>query len=157
METKNIKIDVPEGWEIDKENSTFENIIFKKKEKLFPTEWKDFKTTSGWYVSACSTITELQPEPSRETNFNTWQTKELAEASLALCQLVRYRDAWNNGWVPNWTKDDEVKYVILVISDKLVTRHSILTQSVLYFNNSKIRDNFFIQFKHLLRIAKPLL
>lgn len=31
MEQKEIKITVPEGYEIDKENSTFECIKFKKK------------------------------------------------------------------------------------------------------------------------------
>ena len=30
METKILKINVPKGYEIDKENSTFENIVFKK-------------------------------------------------------------------------------------------------------------------------------
>ena len=29
METKQIKIEVPQGYEIDKEKSTFENIILK--------------------------------------------------------------------------------------------------------------------------------
>lgn len=33
METKEIKIQVPEGYEIDKENSTFELIGFKPIEK----------------------------------------------------------------------------------------------------------------------------
>lgn len=30
METKTLKIEVPKGYEIDKEKSTFENIVFKK-------------------------------------------------------------------------------------------------------------------------------
>ena len=34
MNTKEIKITVPEGYEIDKENSTFECIKFKKKKGL---------------------------------------------------------------------------------------------------------------------------
>lgn len=29
MEKKHLKIEIPEGYEIDKENSTFENIVFK--------------------------------------------------------------------------------------------------------------------------------
>ncbi len=33
METKELKIQIPEGYEIDKENSTFEKIVFKKKKK----------------------------------------------------------------------------------------------------------------------------
>ena len=35
METKEFKIQVPEGYEIDKENSTFECIKFKKKSISF--------------------------------------------------------------------------------------------------------------------------
>lgn len=30
METKSLKIEIPKGYEIDKEKSTFENIVFKK-------------------------------------------------------------------------------------------------------------------------------
>ena len=30
METKALKIEVPKGYEIDKEKSTFESIVFKK-------------------------------------------------------------------------------------------------------------------------------
>ena len=32
MDTKELKIQIPEGYEIDKENSTFEKIVFKKKD-----------------------------------------------------------------------------------------------------------------------------
>lgn len=34
METKEIKINIPEGYEIDKENSTFECIKFKPKKDI---------------------------------------------------------------------------------------------------------------------------
>lgn len=38
METKELKVQVPEGYEIDKENSTFEHIRFKpiKKDITYP-------------------------------------------------------------------------------------------------------------------------
>ena len=32
-ETKEFKIEIPKGYEVDKENSTFEKIVFKKVEK----------------------------------------------------------------------------------------------------------------------------
>lgn len=35
METKEIKIQVPEGYEIDKENSTFECVKFKKVHEVY--------------------------------------------------------------------------------------------------------------------------
>ena len=31
METKEIKIEIPEGYEIDREKSSYEKIVFKKK------------------------------------------------------------------------------------------------------------------------------
>lgn len=34
MKTKEVKITIPEGYEIDKENSTFEHIKFKKIHKV---------------------------------------------------------------------------------------------------------------------------
>ena len=42
---KSIKIDVPKGYEIDKEKSTFERIVFKPiiEEKL-PECWEDLKS-----------------------------------------------------------------------------------------------------------------
>ena len=39
METKELKITIPEGYEIDKEKSTFEKIVFKKKDTK-PRSWK---------------------------------------------------------------------------------------------------------------------
>lgn len=49
MKTKIFKIETPEGYEIDKENSTLENIVFKKvndfiinwNQELFGVEIKD--------------------------------------------------------------------------------------------------------------------
>lgn len=51
METKELKIIIPEGYEIDKDKSSFEKIIFKKKE---PTRWRDCKNarTKGYYLDA---------------------------------------------------------------------------------------------------------
>ena len=41
METKELKITIPEGYEIDKDNSTFEKIVFKKKDTK-PRSWKEY-------------------------------------------------------------------------------------------------------------------
>ena len=40
METKEVKIQIPEGYEIDKENSTFECIKFKPMNKNITELWK---------------------------------------------------------------------------------------------------------------------
>ena len=42
MEAKEMKIQVPEGYEIDREKSTFDSIVFKKvEEKALPKSWED--------------------------------------------------------------------------------------------------------------------
>ena len=41
METKELKIQIPEGYEIDKEKSTFEKIVFKKKDTN-PRSWEEY-------------------------------------------------------------------------------------------------------------------
>ena len=49
MEEKKLKINIPEGYEIDKEKSTFEEIVFKKVEDPFsklPKTWKEYKSSS---------------------------------------------------------------------------------------------------------------
>lgn len=45
---KEIKINVPEGYEIDKENSTFECIKFKKKDDIYRHKCQSF---DGYYVT----------------------------------------------------------------------------------------------------------
>jgi hypothetical protein len=109
METKQIKIEAPEGFEIDKDKSTFELIVFKEvpKKPVRITKWEDFGTTKGWHVSTLSNIKQQLDHHDDDRDKNVWPTKELAEASLALCQLIRYRDNWNEGWVPSWDKRSE--------------------------------------------------
>lgn len=50
-EIKEIKINIPEGYKIDKEHSTFECIKFKKKQINI---WKDLKNITGVYISTFS-------------------------------------------------------------------------------------------------------
>jgi len=42
METKELEIIAPEGYEIDKENSTLERIVFKKKDDNRPRSLEEF-------------------------------------------------------------------------------------------------------------------
>ena len=36
METKEVKIEIPQGYEIDRQKSTFEKIVFKNNESNHP-------------------------------------------------------------------------------------------------------------------------
>ena len=60
MEIKEMKIQAPEGYEIDRENSTFENIIFRKAERKLPKAWKDLLFVEGWFIDAKCRIIETE-------------------------------------------------------------------------------------------------
>ena len=59
METKEIKINIPEGYEIDKENSTFECIKFKSKNITYEEICNNlFKERCGYFTDSNGNIIE---------------------------------------------------------------------------------------------------
>lgn len=157
METKEFKIQVPEGYEIDRENSTFENIIFRKAERKLPKAWKDLLFVEGWFIDAKCRIIEIGRLNTQEYNKNTFPTKEEAEACLALAQLCQLRDRYNGGWKPNWNSMAETKYVIEIFKNNIVKNLYGGKHRILAFKTEELRDKFLENFEDLIEIAKPLL
>ena len=105
MEENKLKINIPEGYEIDKEKSTFEEIIFKKVEDplaKLPKTWEEYcKRTKGYTSyygdnSLKSYITSLFSEA-----YNEFSTEERLKQYIALGKLLQLRDYWVGGWKPN--------------------------------------------------------
>ena len=156
MENKELKIEVPQGYEIDKENSTFEKIVFKKIVGL-PKSWEDLPFVDGWFVDAKCRIIGTENLTTQEHNKNTFPTKEEAEACLALAQLCQLRDRYNGGWKPDWDNDEELKYAIKISNNKTTVCVLTATSSVLSFKSAYLRDEFLENFRDLIETAKPLL
>ena len=156
METKEMKIQVPEGYEIDKENSTFEKIVFKKIENKLPKKWEDLYEVKGWFVDFHSDVVTSGSMRTGDSVKNRFPTKEEAEACIALAQLCQLRDRYNDGWKPDWKKDTD-KYTIIYSSDKIDTSFSVYSQRILSFKTVELRDKFLENFRDLIEIAKPLL
>ena len=105
-----IKINVPEGMEIDRENSTLECIRFKPKKKELPKTWEEFcnnnpRREGEFYINDYSEIRETSASTGgryKNIDVNVLPSREYAEAMLALCQLIQLRDCYNDGWKPNW-------------------------------------------------------
>lgn len=97
METKEVKIQAPEGYEIDKENSTFECIKFKPIKRYITYE--DICNSileTGYYINSYGKIVgsityaaNLRTGKSNATN-----TKQL-ERILALNQLLNIAEYYN--------------------------------------------------------------
>lgn len=157
METKEMKIEVPEGYEIDREKSTFENIIFRKAERKLSKRWEDLPFVEGWFIDAKCRIIETGRLNTQEYNKNTFPTKEEAEACVALAQLCQLRDRYNDGWKPDWENTREMKYCIEIFKEKISKENYYSTKKVLCFKTPELRDKFIENFKDLIEIAKPLL
>ena len=160
MKTKEFKIQAPEGYEIDKEKSTFENIVFKKIENELPKNWCDLKFIKGFFVNGESEIKEINEAHDKilaiEGNRNIFPTKEEAEACIALSQLCQLRDRYNDGWKPDY-KDNNVKYLLYYWGDTITKSRTTGASNLLVFKTEELRDKFLENFRDLIETAKPLL
>lgn len=105
---KEIKINVPAGYEIDRENSTFECIKFKKKESRFG-DYDGSYFILGFYIDADSSIVALDSrEDENDSSYkNVFECKDAAISALAFAQIsqIRRRETDRYGRIPNWNED----------------------------------------------------
>ena len=159
-EADELTIEPKNGKVIDLENSDLSvgKIVFKKKEKELPTKWEDLVNIKGCYVSA-NYISKCNKYTSLDSNKNIFPTEAEAEACLALSQLCQLRDAYNGEPLANWCdwSDANTKYCIEFYDNEITTFNYKCTRKVLAFKTSKLRDEFFENFRELIETAKPLL
>jgi hypothetical protein len=158
---KTLEIECPEGYEIDKENSTFEKIVFKeivfKEINKLPMSWEELNIINGYYVSSDASVFNSVKAKADYPNRNAFPSKEEAEAMLALAQLCQLRDAWNKGWKPNYKDGNQVKFVLITVCEKVRPDACWKVNCIMCFKTKELRDNFLIAFRDLLEIAKPFL
>lgn len=98
METKEIKIQAPEGYEIDKENSTFERIKFKpiKKDITYEDVCNTlFKNDTGYFVDQYGKVNFYNIGTNRFNANNAPNGRQLKKL-LALNQLLNIAEYYNN-------------------------------------------------------------
>lgn len=98
METKEIKIQAPEGYEIDKENSTFERIKFKpiKKDITYEDVCNTlFKNDTGYFVDQYGKVNFYNIGINRFNTNNAPNGRQLKKL-LALNQLLNIAEYYNN-------------------------------------------------------------
>ena len=103
METKELRIQTPEGYEIDKENSTFECIRFKPIKKdityddvchnIFKTGYYTYYTDNRGKILHITEYTEYTGDVKIDKN-NATNSKQL-ERILALNQLLNITEYYN--------------------------------------------------------------
>ena len=98
MEAKELKIQIPEGYEIDKENSTSEYIKFKliKKDITYKEVCNSlFKDKGGFYTSSYGKISDNCILSCSAMDKNNATNKKQLERILALNQLLNIAEYYN--------------------------------------------------------------
>ena len=152
---KNVKIEIPKGYEIDESKSTFTNIVFKNIKNKYPNSVLDINGRD-WAI-----IHSGKPFKSTiySDDIDQVSTRERAKAFLALMQLVELRDAYNkvDGFVADWTDNNRDKFCIYSLRNELTRASLCNSNNVLHFGSAKTRDLFYEKHIDLIETAKELL
>ena len=143
---KELKINVPDGYEIDRENSTLECIKFKKKEG--DTPWKDGypKEITGYYISTDSDIMYTDGCYCYDNNINVFNTFKQANSALAMAQIsqIMANDKRFGGPITDdeWGCIDVDKYVIRREQNNIQCGLTFTINQFLAFHTEEQRDLF---------------
>lgn len=155
---KTITFNIPEGYVIDKENSTADNIVLKSVEPTKVRTWDEYcKKMIGknsYYFDGCSICCSKFAVHPIVSEFDN---KEDAEALATYSQLLKLRKDWVGEWKPNWTDNKQLKYVIFTKGNELSKGAFMNMRCSMSFPTEKMRDEFFEYFKYYLDQAKDLI
>ena len=155
MEEKKLKINIPEGYEIDKEKSTFEEIVFKKVEDplaKLPKTWEEYCKQTEGYVSYFFSSPKSIIKSWFEGSYNEFITEERVKQYVALGRLLQLRDYWVKGY-------NEFRYA--VYGDRLdgtaICDWRDNINHPLTFPTREMAQKFVECFKDLMKKAHPLI
>lgn len=159
METNNI-INITEGFEIDKEQSTERQIVLRKidnRARSWEEYCKKMEGKSSYYYDGLF-------EKVKSSKFGSspllaeFEDKEDIEILVAFCKLFHLRRDWVGEWKPDYKNCSEPKFAIITSENKITKKAENYTENnSMSFPTEKMRDEFFDTFKDLLDQAKILL
>lgn len=153
METKEIKISCPEGYEIDKENSTFECIKFKPIIK----RWRDDmnQTIDGYCISGYSSIEKLCGNENISANYNIFATKKQAKSALAMARISQIMDNDPRFGGPitdeEWKNGDTPKYIMSRCRKQITRELTFGYYTLLAFHTEEQRELFLVENEDLIK------
>lgn len=154
---KTLRIEIPNGHEIDIEKSDISKgvVVFKEVTKKYPISVKDIDRP--FFIDAFGDI--LRGGGIGYQGVNQVSTKERAEALIALIQLVELRDAWNkiDDFEADWTDRNESKYCIINRAGKVEIEEMLTWVTPLSFGSAETSELFFEAFRDLIEKAKEFL
>lgn len=134
---KELKIEIPEGYEIDKEKSSFEKIVFKKKVEV--NCWEDLKNITGVYINDISCFIPGNTDVIYPHNKNIFLNEKYAKSALALAQISQLLPHYDTD--VDWTLRNN-KFCISRIGNEIKIELWIGIHHVLAFNTKSEAERF---------------
>ena len=159
METKNI-INIPKGYEIDKEQSTERQIVLRKIDNRVRS-WEEncdkMEGKDSYFFN--ETLQEVRCSNFGETGVfvSEFVDDEDVVAFVAFSKLRKLRKQWIGEWKPDYNKYNEVKFTIITAENEISKGERYTVSCSMSFPTEEMRDEFFNCFKDLLEQAKTLL
>lgn len=144
---KEVKITIPEGYEIDKEKSTFEKIVFKKKQVA--NCWDDLEIVKGCYISATSNIYPYPEGNTCDCNRNIFLNEKYARSSLALARISQLLPYYDSN--VDWSDNSKEKYIINRLEQEISIDKYFAKWGVMAFNTLEEAKRFLKYNKQLVK------
>ena len=140
MEIKNnqLTIDIPEGYEIDKENSTFECIKFKPIKKYLTYKEVTEKLNKDICFFIAKGKIQSYSQYASYDNPDVANSYRQIEKILAINQLMNIAKYYNGDWKPDWSNSNEFKFYIVFdyFDDMYKTKSKSETcNNIIYFTH----------------------
>ena len=155
---KELRVEVPQGYEIDKENSTFECIKFKPKGIK---TWNDLCVASlnsnevMVSIDYYSDIYVANKLIARDYSRNVFLTEKEAKSALAMAQISQLMPYYGGSITDEeWSDSDTTKYAITRYKGQSALENTILWYHFLAFHTEEQRDDFF---EHNYELVKDFL
>ena len=134
MEIKNnqLTINVPEGYEIDKENSTFKCIKFKHIEKYLTYKEVAEKLNKDTCFFIAKGKIQSYAQYASYDNPGVANSYRQIEKILAINQLMNIAKYYNGDWKPDWNNKYELKYCISFTT--ITNSYNITSRAQTYLN-----------------------
>ena len=147
---KELKIEVPKGYVIDKENSTFECIKFKPKgiktwnDLCKAGDVSDEIRLSGYCLDEDSNICMVHRLRVNNRNRNIFLTEKEAKSARAAAMISQLMPYYGGAITDEeWSYSDTAKYVIAKHKGTSVLGDTIFCYHFLAFHTEEQRDSFY--------------
>ena len=136
----------------------------KYEKKKLPRSWEEFCKNNPckkdeWFMSTDCEFYDIKEGIERHIGHdrNLLPNKQAAEAHLAYMQLHQLRDAWREGWLPNWTDNTQAKFAIVYNKYEYIVFDCRFMNRFLSFQDESRAKEFLKCFKDLIKKAMDLI